>query len=143
MVLVPDHARLVVEASVPNKDVGFVAAGQTAEIKVETFTFTRYGLIQGRVLDVSRDSLASNAPLAAQASDESASDKNPDEKPQENSGYVAHIALDRTSMMTEAGTVQLGPGMHVTTEIKTGKRTVMSYLLSPVLRYRQESLRER
>ena len=56
---------------------------------------------------------------------------------------MAHVALDQTTMMTENGPVPLGPGMKVTAEIKTGKRTVISYLLSPVFRYRQESLRER
>ena len=60
-----------------------------------------------------------------------------------SAGYVAHVALGSTSTLTEGGPVELGPGMSVTAEIKTGQRRVMSYLLSPIARYRQESLRER
>jgi hemolysin D len=57
--------------------------------------------------------------------------------------YSARISLDRTSMVIDDKVVNLSPGMAVTAEIKTGSRTVLSYLLSPLLRYRQEVLRER
>ena len=57
--------------------------------------------------------------------------------------YVAHIALKETGIQTEQGFMQLEPGMAITAEIKTGQRTVISYLLSPLLRYKQEGLRER
>ena len=61
LVVVPGHAGLVVEARIPNKDVGFIHAGQEVQIKIETFNFTRYGLIQGKVLDVSRDAVMEQA----------------------------------------------------------------------------------
>jgi hemolysin D len=64
-------------------------------------------------------------------------------EPADSAGYIAHVALQRSFITTEAGPTALGPGMKVTAEIKTGKRTVISYLLSPVLRYRAESMRER
>jgi hemolysin D len=57
--------------------------------------------------------------------------------------YAAHIALDRTQMQIEDKLVNLTAGMAVTAEIKTGQRRVIEYLLSPLLRYKQESLRER
>ncbi len=57
--------------------------------------------------------------------------------------YAARVSLDRTQMQVEDKLVILTPGMAVTVEIKTGSRTVLSYLLSPLLRYKQESLRER
>ena len=57
--------------------------------------------------------------------------------------YAARISLDRTQMQIDDNLVNLSPGMAVTVEIKTGSRTVISYLLSPLLRYRQEMLRER
>jgi hemolysin D len=57
--------------------------------------------------------------------------------------YTARISLDRTAMQTESGLVDLRPGMAVTVEIDTGSRRVIDYLLSPLLRYTQESLRER
>jgi hemolysin D len=53
------------------------------------------------------------------------------------------VSLDRTQMEIENKMVNLSPGMAVTVEIKTGSRTVLNYLLSPLLRYKQESLRER
>ena len=53
------------------------------------------------------------------------------------------ISLDRAKMQVDDRMVNLSPGMAVTVEIKTGSRTVLSYLLSPLLRYRQEALRER
>ena len=57
--------------------------------------------------------------------------------------YSARISLDRTKMQIDDRMVNLSPGMAVTVEIKTGSRTILSYLLSPLLRYRQETLRER
>jgi len=53
------------------------------------------------------------------------------------------VSLDQTQMEVEGGPVNLSPGMAVTVEIKTGSRRIISYLLSPLLRFRQESLRER
>jgi len=57
--------------------------------------------------------------------------------------YAARVSLDRTYMQVDEKQVRLGPGMAVTVEIKTGSRRIISYLLSPLARYRQESLRER
>jgi hemolysin D len=57
--------------------------------------------------------------------------------------YSARISLDRSKMRIDDRMVNLSPGMAVTVEIKTGSRTILSYLLSPLLRYRQETLRER
>ena len=58
-------------------------------------------------------------------------------------GYVARIRLDRDWMDTETGRVALAPGMDVTAEIKTGRRRIIDYLLSPVARYIEESGHER
>jgi hemolysin D len=57
--------------------------------------------------------------------------------------YAARVSLDRTQMQVEDKLVNLSPGMAVTVEIKTGSRRIISYLLSPILRYKQETLRER
>ena len=57
--------------------------------------------------------------------------------------YAARVSLDRKQMQVEDKLVNLSPGMAVTVEIKTGSRTVINYLLSPLLKYKQESLRER
>jgi hemolysin D len=57
--------------------------------------------------------------------------------------YAARISLDRNQMQIDNSVVKLSPGMAVTAEIKTGSRTVLSFLLSPLAKYKQESLRER
>ena len=61
-VVVPSDAALEVEAMIPNRDIGFVHVGQEAQIKVDTFNFTRYGLLHGEVLSVSQDAIARDNP---------------------------------------------------------------------------------
>ena len=62
LVVVPLDSHLEIEAMVSNRDIGFVHAGQEAEIKVDTFNFTRYGLLHGKVLNVSQDAIARDKP---------------------------------------------------------------------------------
>jgi hemolysin D len=139
---VPDHGGLVVEATVENRDVGFVLPGQAAKVKVETFNFTRYGLLDGSVTSLSHDVVDEPAPKPeAKRGDGKPSDSDAD-RPHE-AGYVARIALDRDWMETENGRIQLGPGMAVDVEIHTGRRSIISYLLSPLATKVQESLHER
>ena len=147
MVLVPADSILEIEAMVPNRDIGFVQPGQEAEIKIDTFNFTRYGFVTGKVLDVSQDAVVKEKPQDARGADNSRSLGGSLSDTSEPKGqelvYVAHIALGRTTMQVEGRMVSLSPGMAVTAEIKTGQRRVIEYLLSPLLRYKQESLRER
>jgi hemolysin D len=72
-------------------------------------------------------------------------DKQQPDKPAQGSElqYLTRVALDQVSMSIDGGDVALAPGMAVTVEIKTGRRRVLEYLLSPVLRYKQEGFRER
>jgi hemolysin D len=139
LVVVPSDSRLEIEAMVSNRDIGFVRAGQETEIKVDTFNFTRYGLLHGEVISVSQDAIVrdrpGDRPLGAQ-------NETSEPKGQELN-YSARISLDRAQMQVDDRLVNLSPGMAVTVEIKTGSRTILSYLLSPLLRYRQEVLRER
>lgn len=122
MVIVPESQKLEIEALLLNKDIGFVSAGQEAEIKLEAFPFTKYGFIDGTVSHVSSDAIQ-------------------DEK--QGLVYAARIAMTQSAIKVDGKLVNLSPGMAVTTEIKTGKRRIIEYLLGPVLQYRQESLRER
>lgn len=122
LIVVPRDHPLEVEAQVENKDVGFVKEGQPVEIKVETFQFTLYGTVSGHVLTVSNDA----API-------------------EKVGlvYPTRVSMDRSVIHVEGKQVNLSPGMAVTVEMKTGQRRIIEYLLSPLLRSAQESLRER
>jgi hemolysin D len=141
LVIVPSDSRLEIDATVSNRDIGFVNAGQEAEIKVDTFNFTRYGLLHGQVLSVSQDAIIherQNDRPRDLGSQNDSSEPNGQEL-----NYSARISLDRTQMQIDHRMVNLSPGMAVTVEINTGSRTMLSYLLSPLLRYRQETLRER
>jgi hemolysin D len=146
MVVVPDGPKLEIEAALPNRDVGFVQVGQPAEIKIEAFSYTRYGLLRGKVRLIGRDTLHSTRPSDAVDKDPLAGKQTPvrqEDSPERESSYNVFIALDETTMDTEQGKMQLGPGMAATAEIKTGERRVIEYVLSPILRYRHDSLRER
>jgi HlyD family type I secretion membrane fusion protein len=142
-VLVPADSRLEIEAMVSNRDIGFVHAGQNAEIKIDTFSFTRYGLLHGKVLDVSTDAITVDKPKGDNARDGTGAVAATSEPKGQELSYAARVSLDRTQMQVEDGLVKLGPGMAVTVEIKTGSRRIISYLLSPLNRYKQEVLRER
>ena len=122
MSIVPKNAPLEIEVMVLNKDKGFVEARQRAEIKVEAFPFTKYGTIDGTVTQLSGDAIQ-------------------DEKL--GLVYAARVSMDRTTMRVKDRTVKLTPGMAATIEIKTGKRRIIEFLMTPLLRYRDESLRER
>lgn len=122
LIVVPKEHPVEVEAQVENKDVGFVREGQPVEVKVETFQFTLYGTIPGRVLTVSDDA----API-------------------EKVGlvYPTRVSMDRSTVDIEGKQVSLSPGMAVTVEIKTGQRRIIEYLLSPLVKSMKESMRER
>jgi subfamily B ATP-binding cassette protein HlyB/CyaB len=149
LVVVPAGGGLTVEAQLANRDVGFVRPGQDVSIKVETFNFTRYGLIHGKVIDVSRDTApptdpaSGRGPLAAAASGDGEDDTPKDPGAPSSPTYVARIALDRADMIVDGRRQSLIPGMAVTAEIKTGRRTIINYLLSPIARKTQEALHER
>jgi hemolysin D len=143
LVVVPSESRLEIEAMVSNSDIGFVHAGQDAEIKVDTFNFTRYGLLHGKVLSVSQDAVIRDRPQDRSGERALGTTNETSEPKGQELNYSARISLDRTEMRIDDRMVNLSPGMAVTVEIKTGSRTILSYLLSPLHRYRQETLRER
>jgi hemolysin D len=143
MVIVPSDSQLEVEAMVSNHDIGFVHADDEVEIKIDTFDFTRYGLLHGRVLSISSDSIVRDA-SADKSNDRPAGSSSSTSEPKgQELTYAARISIDRTQMQVEDKMVNLSPGMAVTAEIKTGSRRIISYLLSPLVKYKQESLRER
>jgi hemolysin D len=148
MLIVPEDSHLEIEAMVSNDDIGFVHPGEPAEIKIATFNFTRYGLLHGIVESVSEDAVVSDkgSSGATEGIDMKKSQESSNasgESQQQGLAYQARVSLDRTRMQIEDKLVNLEPGMAVTVEIKTGSRRVISYLISPLLRYQHESLTER
>ncbi|MCB1688539.1 MAG: HlyD family type I secretion periplasmic adaptor subunit [Halioglobus sp.] len=122
MKIVPEDAAIEVEALLQNKDIGFVDEGQVAAVKVDTFNFTKYGLIDAKVVDISNDAV---------------------EDRQLGWAFKMRLRLERDRIAVENKLVSLRPGMAVTAEVKTGKRRLIEFFLSPLLRYKQESVRER
>ena len=122
MVIVPKNTPLEAEVNVLNKDIGFVRGGQSVEIKIDSFPFTKYGTISGRLIHVSQDAVED-----------------------ERLGYVfpARIYLNSSKILIDDKWVALGAGMSLTAEIKTGSRRVIDYLLSPLQEYQSEAMRER
>jgi hemolysin D len=144
MVIVPADSRLEVEAMISNRDIGFVSVGQQAAVKIDTFNFTRYGLLQGKVGSFSKDAIVRDEPNKKPSDKKLGGALSDTSEPEgQELLYSTRISLDATQMQVEDKMVNLAPGMAVTVEIKTGKRRLIEYLMSPLLRYKQESLRER
>jgi hemolysin D len=122
MVIVPAEPEVTAEVAMENKDVGFVHSGQIAEIKLETFPFTRYGTVAASVKHVSADAVT-------------------DDK--RGAFFPATLVLQTSEIDVDGRRVRLSPGMNLTAEIKTGQRRVIEFLLSPVVKAGRESLRER
>ncbi len=122
MLIVPKQKLVEVEASMENKDIGFVEEGQPAEVKIDAFEYTKYGTIPGRVTHVSRDAIQ-------------------DEK--KGLIYSVKVVLDKNSIAVNGHDMPLTAGMSVNVEIKTGTRRVIEYVLSPLLQHHRESLHER
>jgi hemolysin D len=122
MVIVPHDNPLEVEAFIENKDIGFIKPDQDAEVKIETFQYTKYGTIHAKVASVSHDAIN-------------------DEK--RGLIYSTRVKMERATINVDGIDVNLSPGMAVSVEIKTGKRRVIEYFLNPLLQYGHESLRER
>ena len=122
MQLVPDNDFLEVEAVLENKDIGFIFAGQSAEVKINTFNFTKYGVIDATVSDVTADAVVDEIKGLV---------------------YKLRLKLDKSQMQIDSRLVDLMPGMTVTAEVKTGKRRLIEFVLSPLLRKMDESVGER
>ncbi|AKJ26845.1 HlyD family type I secretion periplasmic adaptor subunit [Caldimonas brevitalea] len=122
MVIVPHEAEVTAEVVIDNKDIGFVNAGQLAEVKLETFNFTKYGTVPAEVSWVTADAVE-------------------DEK--RGAIFPATLRLTRPTILVDGKLIRLSPGMNLTAEIKTGKRRVIEYLLSPIQRTMSDSLTER
>ncbi|HBT96351.1 MAG TPA: HlyD family type I secretion periplasmic adaptor subunit [Desulfobulbaceae bacterium] len=123
MAIVPTGAGLEIEAKVADKDIGFVAEGQPTSVKVAAYPHTRHGDLPGTIEWVARDSIA-------------------DEKL--GMVYPIRVSLEKYELPNEVNGKKgvAVPGMTVTTDITVGRRRVIEYFLGPILRYRDESLRE-
>lgn len=122
MLVIPDEEQLEVEVFLENKDIGFVRKGMAAEIKIHTFPFTKYGVIDADVTNISDDATV-------------------DEK--RGLIYRMQLRMAQNTLWVDGKEVKLQPGMAVTAEVQTGERRIIEFFMTPLQRYGQESLRER
>ena len=144
LTIVPANSHLEIETMVPNHDIGFVHEGQEVEIKVDTFNFTKYGFIRGKVISVSHDAITQEKSSSSSSDTTQPGTGNETSEPHgQELVYAARIALDQTKMQVDGHLENLSPGMAVTAEIKTGSQRIIQFLLSPLYKGRQEALHER
>lgn len=136
MTLVPNNEPLVAEVWVSNDDVGFVRAGQPVKLKLSTFQFQKYGMVEGKVRTVSADASENqnNTPASVEIG------RNKTALPLT---YKTIVEIKTSELVAQGVKYTLAPGMQVAGEIHLGDRTVLEYLLSPVTKAFHEAGRER
>lgn len=122
MEIVPTGADVVIEARLSPIDRGYVTPGQRTVVKISTYDFVRYGGLEGTVIMVAPDS-------------------NTDEAG--NPYFRVVVRTDKTYLGKEKGSLPITPGMQATIDIHTGSKSVLDYLITPVLKLRHEAFRER
>jgi HlyD family secretion protein len=137
MTLVPQTGSLLAEVWVSNQDAGFVHPGQTVKIKLSSFQFTKYGMAEGVVRQLSAD--ATEAPSTNTRSDALTGR----DRPMGPLAYRTLVELNSQELVSDGLRYPLAPGMQVAAEINLGTRTVLEYLLSPVRKAFHEAGRER
>ena len=122
MSIVPIEDTLLVEAEVKPADIGFIHLGQEVQVKVTAYDSSVYGALEGYVDRVSADTIT-------------------DAKGK--SYYLVRIKTDKNYLRTASNPLYIIPGMTASVSILTGRRTVLNYLLSPLIKARDSALRER
>ncbi|QSX34058.1 HlyD family type I secretion periplasmic adaptor subunit [Shewanella avicenniae] len=123
MEIVPSEDQLLIETKILPKDIAFLHPGLPAVVKVTAYDFTRYGGLTGTVEQISADT----------TQDEEG-----------NSFYLVKVRTDESSLTKKDGTkMPIIPGMLTSVDVITGKRTVLEYILNPILRAKENALRER
>jgi hemolysin D len=108
-IVVPSDSHLEIEAMVSNRDVGFVSSGQEAEIKIDTFNFTRCGLLHGKVVNISRDVITREKTWDKSDDKTLGTESTSSEPKGQDMNYAARVSLDRTQMQIEDKLVQFVP----------------------------------
>ena len=120
MTIVPKDASMIIKAKVLNQDVGFIEAGMPVSVKVDTYNFQKYGILNGEVTVVSPNSVE-------------------DEKM--GPIYEVYIEPKNTTLMVEGKEQTIKFGMSTTNEIKIGKRRIIEFFIYPLIKYMDESIK--
>jgi len=122
MELIPTDSPLEVEAKVLNQDIGFISVGQKVKVKIDSFKFTKYGYIEGIITHIEHASIKDE---------------------QLGEIYPITVELQSDTMKIDNRLIRLIPGMTCTVDIKLSKRKLIEYIISPMIRYKDEALKER
>jgi len=123
MEVVPMGEKLLVETRVRPSDIAFIKVGDKALVKVTAYDFSTYGGLEGKVVRVSADSIYDEAERQAY--------------------FIVIVETQKSYLMAAGRRLPITPGMMTDTQIITGRKSVLSYLLKPVLKARSDALRER
>lgn len=119
--IVPDDEALVVEAKINPADIAYIYPGQSAMVKFTAYDFSIYGGLEGTVKNVSADTITDE---------------------HDNSFYLVQIKTNKRHLGNDEKPLKIMVGMTVNVDILTGKKTVLDYLLKPILKVKQNALRE-
>jgi len=125
MEIVPIGSRVLIEARIKPRDIGFVRVGQHAEVKLAAYDYTTYGGLQGKIEYISPDALGDTDRAAADAT-----------------YYRVMLRTDRSTLKEKGKPLPILPGMTGQVEVRTGERSVLSFILRPMLKSK-EAFRER
>lgn len=124
--IVPTGDKLIIEAKVSPTDIAYLRVGQNASVKFDAYDSSIYGSAEGRVTYISPDTLTEQKPTGEQIF------------------YRVNVTADARSLRPRAREkIEIQPGMTATVEIKTGKNTVLRYLLKPISKTFGDSMGER
>lgn len=124
--IVPSNQKLIIEAKVSPADIAHVKVGQSASVKFDAYDSSIYGSVPGKVIYLSPDTLVEQKAQGEQVF------------------YRVHIDADASQLRQRKGeTISIQPGMIASAEIRTGRNTVLKYLLKPLIKTIQGSLGER
>ena len=135
MTVVPNGESLIAEVQIKNADSGFIHANQPVKVKVASYPFQKYGMLEGEVTHLGADATDTVGGRPEEVS--------PENRLSVQANYKAHVRLKSQTLLAQGEKFELRPGMQVVAEIHLGERTIMEYLLSPVQKTVREAGRER
>ncbi|CAA0117080.1 Hemolysin secretion protein D, chromosomal [BD1-7 clade bacterium] len=122
MIIVPDDVELIFEGKILNRDIGYVNQGDKVQVKLEAFPYTKFGVINGHIARLSSDAVADKKLGLV---------------------YNTLVKIEAQAVNVGAKSVNLTPGMQGSAEIKTGDRRLIEFFLSPLLKLKGETFKER
>jgi hemolysin D len=145
MRIVPDGVGVEIEAYMPNKDIGFIAVGQEAVVKIESFPFTRYGTLRARVTRIGNEAIPEPDAQQREANPAKAAKSmlTAGAQRMQNLVFPVTLTLEKTTISADGAEIPVVNGMAVSVEVRTGSRRVIDYVLSPLAEVASQAMKER